>query len=77
MRYHYRKLVRDFIWPCNIVFFFSFGEYSYWTNINFANDDDQISRRHQNVPMRVFYAYLIYEREYGEYAITKDDCLYQ
>jgi hypothetical protein len=38
---------------------------------------DQISRRHQNVPMRVFYAYLIYEREYGEYAITKDDCLYQ
>ena len=46
-------------------------------NINFASDDDQVSRRHQNMPIRVFYAYLIYEKEYGEDTITKDDCLYQ
>jgi hypothetical protein len=27
--------------------------------------------------MRAFYVYLIHERKYGEYTITKDGCLYQ
>ena len=56
---------------------FPFGEDGYRTNISFANHDNQVPRRRQNVPMRAFYAYLIHEREYGEDTITKGGRLYQ
>lgn len=56
---------------------FPFGEDGYRTNISFANHDNQVPRKRQNVPMRAFYAYLIHEREYGEDTITKGGRLYQ
>uniref|UniRef100_A0A6N2LWX4 Helitron helicase-like domain-containing protein n=1 Tax=Salix viminalis TaxID=40686 RepID=A0A6N2LWX4_SALVM len=56
---------------------FPFGEDGYQTNISFANHDGHISRKHQRVPMRAFYAYLIQEREYGEDTLIKGGRLYQ
>jgi hypothetical protein len=56
---------------------FPFGEDGYRTNISFANHDNQVPRRHQNIPMRAFYAYLVHERKYGEDTVTKDGHLYQ
>uniref|UniRef100_A0A2K1YA91 Helitron helicase-like domain-containing protein n=1 Tax=Populus trichocarpa TaxID=3694 RepID=A0A2K1YA91_POPTR len=56
-------------------FLFPFGEDGYRTNISFANHDNQVPRRRQNVLMRA--AYLIHEREYGEDTVTKGGRLYQ
>uniref|UniRef100_A0A6N2MDD8 ATP-dependent DNA helicase n=1 Tax=Salix viminalis TaxID=40686 RepID=A0A6N2MDD8_SALVM len=50
---------------------FPFGEDGYRTNINFADNDSNVSGKRHRVPMRGFYAYLIQEREYGEDTLTK------
>jgi len=65
----FQNCIQD-LWPYNILFF-PFGEDGYQTNISFASQDDQLSRKHQNVLMRAFYAYFIHEREYGEDNVTK------
>uniref|UniRef100_A0A6N2LZD0 Helitron helicase-like domain-containing protein n=1 Tax=Salix viminalis TaxID=40686 RepID=A0A6N2LZD0_SALVM len=39
--------------------------------------NEPISGKHQRVPMRAFYAYLIQEREYGEDTLIKGGRLYQ
>lgn len=65
----FQNCIQD-LWPYNILFF-PLGEDGYQTNISFANQDDQLSRKHQNVLMRAFYAYFIHEREYGEDNVTK------